>query len=91
MSDTSGNRRLAVYAIPESKDGEKRYWPKIGIAFSNRDGSINLILEALPCGTNRLQVREEKPAAERGAADRGPGNGAPVGRRSGFETIEVGP
>lgn len=92
MSDTSGNRRLAVYAIPESKDGEKRFWPKIGIAFSNRDGSINLILEALPCGTNRLQVREEKPAAERGAAaERGPGNGAPVGRRSGFETIEVGP
>ncbi len=92
MSDTSGNRRLAVYAIPESKDGEKRYWPKIGIAFANRDGSINLILEALPCGTNRLQVREEKPAAERGAAaDRGAGNGAPAGRRSGFETVEVGP
>ena len=86
MSDTSGNRRLAVYAIPESKDGEKRYWPRIGIAFANRDGSINLILEALPCGTNRLQVREEKPPAERGA------NGAAAApRRGGFETVEVGP
>ena len=58
MSDTSGTRRLAVYAIPESKDGEKRYWPRLGIAFANRDGSINLILEALPLGTNRLQVRD---------------------------------
>ncbi len=86
MSDTSGSRRLAVYAIPESKDGEKRYWPRIGIAFANRDGSINLILEALPCGTNRLQVREEKPPAERGA-----GGGAAAPRRGGFETVEVGP
>jgi hypothetical protein len=84
MSDTSGTRRLAVYAIPESKDGEKRYWPRLGIAFANRDGSINLILEALPLGTNRLQVREEKPPAERG--------GAPAGRAASgtaFETIEV--
>ena len=87
MSDTSGTRRLAVYAIPESKDGEKRYWPRIGIAFANRDGSINLILEALPLGTNRLQVREEKPPAERG--------GAPAARTTApggaFETIEVRP
>jgi hypothetical protein len=93
MSDTSGTRRLAVYAIPESKDGEKRYWPKIGIAFANRDGSITLILEALPCGTNTLQVREQKPPAERGgAAERGAANGAASTRRQGgFETVEVGP
>lgn len=64
MSDTNGARRLAVYAIPESKDGEKKFWPKIGIAFTNRDGSINLYLDALPLGTNQLQVREVKPAAE---------------------------
>lgn len=87
MSDTSGTRRLAVYAIPESKDGEKRYWPKIGIAFANRDGSITLLLDALPCGTNTLQVREQKPPTERGA-----GNGATgTPRQSGFETIEVAP
>ena len=84
MSDTSGTRRLAVYAIPESKDGEKRYWPRLGIAFANRDGSINLILEALPLGTNRLQVREEKPPAERGSA---PAARAAPG--TAFETIEV--
>ena len=86
MSDTSGTRRLAVYAIPESKDGEKRYWPKIGIAFANRDGSITLVLEALPCGTNTLQVRELKPPPDRGAPA-----GAGQARRSGLEAVEARP
>jgi hypothetical protein len=81
---TSGARRLAVYAIPESKDGERRFWPKIGIAFTNQDGSITLLLEALPLGTNRLQVREMKlPGEGRPAV-----NGAP---RNDFETMEVRP
>ena len=71
MSENGNGRRLAVYAIPESKEGERSYWPKIGAAFTNRDGSITLLLDALPLGTNRLQVREPRPAAE----GRG-GNGA---------------
>ncbi len=90
MSDTigSGPRRLAVFAIPPpSEDGEKRFWPKIGVAFTNRDGSINLLLDSLPLGTNKLQIREEKPAAERGSPLGPPGarNGGPR-----FETVEVG-
>lgn len=82
MSDTNGARRLAVYAIPESKDGEKKFWPKIGIAFTNRDGSINLYLDALPLGTNQLQIREVKPAAE------GRPNGNGLHRRE-LETVEA--
>ncbi len=85
MSETNGaagGRRLQVWAIPESRDGEKTFWVKIGVAFTNRDGSINLILDALPLGTNRLQIREQKEDAK--AA------GAPA-RRNGFETVEVGP
>jgi hypothetical protein len=74
-------RRLAVYAIPESKDGEKTFWPKIGVAFRNRDGSIAILLDALPCGTNRLQVREVREEARPAAA---PG-------KNGFETVEVRP
>ncbi len=80
MNETNGNgRRLAVYAIPESKDGEKTFWPKIGAAFTTRDGSITLLLDALPIGTNRLQVREQKAATE----VRPP--------RREFETVEVRP
>ncbi len=83
MNETNGTgRRLVVYAVPEEKDGEKAFWKKIGIAFTNRDGSINLFLDALPLGTNKLQVREPRPPAEsRGA------NGA----RRDFETVEVRP
>jgi hypothetical protein len=61
MSETSergAGKRLGVFAIPESKDGEKTFWPRIGVAFTNRDGSIGILLDALPLGTNRLQVRE---------------------------------
>ncbi len=80
MNETNGqSRRLAVFAIPESKDGEKTFWTKIGAAFTNRDGSITLLLDALPLGTNRLQVREPKAPAE---------GRAPAPRRE-FETVEV--
>ncbi len=86
MSETNGSagggRRLQVWAIPESRDGEKAFWVKIGVTFTNRDGSINLILDALPLGTNRLQIREQKDETKTGAAP---------GRRNGFETVEVRP
>jgi hypothetical protein len=85
MSDTNGaggGKRLAVYAIPESKDGEKSFWPKIGIAFTNRDGSIAILLEALPLGTNRLQVREMREDGRPAATS---------ARRNGAEAAEVRP
>jgi hypothetical protein len=86
MSETngSGQKQLAVFAIPETRDGEKRYWPKIGIAYTNRDGSITLLLDALPLGTNKLQIREPRPPAE----GRANGNG---GRKGDFDTVEVQP
>jgi hypothetical protein len=88
MNDTNGkggSRMLGVYAIPESTDGERKFWPKIGIAFTNRDGSVSILLEALPLGTNKLQVRELPPRD-----DRRPGStaGTPPGRAP-LETVEV--
>ncbi|WP_242337795.1 MULTISPECIES: hypothetical protein [Anaeromyxobacter] len=86
MSDTNdkgGARKLAVYAIPDSANGERTWWPKIGVAFTNRDGSIAILLDALPLGTNKLQVRELREDG------RPAGNGAP--RRAGLETVEVRP
>jgi len=74
MSETNeqgGPKRLGVYAIPESRDGEKKFWTRIGVAFTNRDGSIAILLDALPLGTNRLQVREMREDA-RAAAAAGP-------------------
>jgi hypothetical protein len=74
----AGGKRLAVYAINE-KDGERAaWWQKIGMAFTNRDGSITLYLDALPLGTNKLQVREQRDEArpQDGARTAAPHNGA---------------
>jgi hypothetical protein len=83
MSDTSGTnggKRLAVYAIRETPEREadakaRSRWIRIGIAHLNRDGSMNLYLDAFPIGTNKLQVREDDRAQ-------------PAGRRD-LETVEV--
>lgn len=61
MSETNGGggkKPLAVYAINER--GGKSYWYKVGAAFTNRDGSLTLYLDAMPIGSNRLQVREPR-------------------------------
>jgi hypothetical protein len=48
-----------VYAIYESKtDGRARArWVRVGLAFPNRDGSVNVVLDALPLSA-RLQIRD---------------------------------
>ena len=56
-----------VFAIYESKDGRDRArWIRVGVAFDNRDGSLNLFLDAVPL-SGRLQVRarvtETQPSA----------------------------
>ncbi|MBT8496223.1 MAG: hypothetical protein KJO07_24475 [Deltaproteobacteria bacterium] len=44
--------------LERDKDGSKRtYWMRIGSAFTNRDGSFNVYLDALPTN-NKLQIRE---------------------------------
>jgi len=76
MSDTkeANGKKLAVYAINE-KDGDRgAWWQKIGMAFTNRDGSIAIYLDALPLGTNKLQIREQRDEARAGT---GTGGGAP--------------
>ncbi len=73
MSDPSGNGRkqLGVFAIIERKDATKPpYWMKIGLAVTNRDGSLTLYVDAFPVGTNRLQVREIRPFDESRAGAR---------------------
>jgi hypothetical protein len=82
---SSGGKRLAVFALieqPERGDETKTLtrWVRIGAAFVNRDGSMNLYLDAFPIGTNKLQVREDDRTA------------APGPRRSGgLETVEARP
>ena len=60
----NGRKPLAVYAVLDRKDGGRPYWLKIGAAFTNRDGSLTAVLDAVPTSTNRLQIREQKALEE---------------------------
>lgn len=47
-----------AYVITER--GDKTFWNRIGVAFTNKDGSINVKLDALPTG-GQLQIRDYEP------------------------------
>ena len=40
-----------------TKSGNKRYWNRIGVAFMNSDGSINVKLDSLPV-SGEFQIRD---------------------------------
>jgi len=48
-----------VYTIIEKEDWDKDFWLRVGTAFENRDGSLNLVLDALPVN-GKLHVRDRK-------------------------------
>lgn len=65
MADSKKHK--AVYMIVES-EGREPKWIRVGIAFTNRDESLTVRLDALPTN-GRLQIRDfedqepEKPKA----------------------------
>lgn len=56
-----------VYTISEKEGGTagggKEYWTKIGVAFVNRDDSINVVLDATPIN-GRLHIRDRRPSVK---------------------------
>ena len=56
---------LAVYSITERDGYDRAIWTRVGSAFKNRDGSMNLHLDALPTN-GKLHVREADPGRNRG-------------------------
>lgn len=54
----SGNANWRpVFAVVE-RDG-RTFWPRVGIAFDNSDGSVTLKLDAIPVG-GKLQIRDQR-------------------------------
>ena len=49
-----------VYTIVEREGQEKNRWVRIGVAFVNRDQSLNIKLNALPVN-GQLHVRDPLP------------------------------
>ena len=51
------------FSIRERGDGKKAFWTAIGSAWTNKDGSLNLRLDALPVD-GKITVRPRKDEAE---------------------------
>lgn len=51
---------LDVFTIEEGKGKDKKaVWTRVGTAFTNKDGSLNVYLNALPVN-GKLQIRPRK-------------------------------
>jgi len=55
---TAESQMKVVYVI--TKRGGKNFWTRIGAAFVNSDGSINVKLESLPV-SGEMQIRDYVP------------------------------
>jgi hypothetical protein len=67
-------KRKTVYTVIEREGMEKNLWVRIGIGFVNRDGSINIHLNALPIN-GQIHVRDYDPERD-GARSVGSTNGS---------------
>jgi hypothetical protein len=47
-----------AYNIIDKPGLRSRIWSRVGMAWLNRDGSINVVLDSLPLG-GRIQLRED--------------------------------
>ena len=52
------NQKKAVFTIVK-KEGKENYWLNVGMAFVNKDGSLNVLLNALPVN-GELHIRDFK-------------------------------
>ena len=59
-----------VFIIKNRADGKKPFWIPIGAAWTNRDGSLNVVLDAVPTN-GRMHIRR----AVSGEAEDGVGVG----------------
>ena len=57
--------RLKVCYVITTR-GDKKYWNRVGVAFLNSDGSINVKLESLPVAGD-FQIRDYVPREEHAA------------------------
>lgn len=58
--------KLAYTIVERDKDGRK-FWVRVGAAFVNRDGSLNVRLDAMPVN-GQLHIRDYQPPENRGAS-----------------------
>lgn len=59
------NQPKEVFNIIEAQEGKSK-WVRVGAAFVNRDGSINVLLNTYP-SEGKLQIRDRRKNSKDGA------------------------
>ena len=60
-SDSKRTSHKEIFGIVQRDGQDKGYWTRIGTAFQNKDGSLNLRFDYLPtCRETTIQVRDPK-------------------------------
>lgn len=70
----SNVERWEVFTVVERGEGRdaKSWWVRVGAAFTNKDGSINVKLDALPVnGSIQLRIPDPKEDREERTNERG--------------------
>ena len=70
MDVAAPRKRLAAYQIIEREGLEKAIFARVGTAFVNKDGSLNILLDSIPLG-GKIQIREERDRSAEWAQRRG--------------------
>jgi len=88
MEDQTKNLK-SVYTIVDRSG--KAFWVRIGVGFTNRDGSLNLRLDAIPVNAT-LHVRDWEPYERRADASEAQArNGAPTPSDASTESEPASP
>jgi len=61
------NRMKIAYVITQRN--HKSFWNRVGVAFENKDGSLNVKLEAVPV-SGEIQIRDYVPREELASTSR---------------------
>ena len=77
-SANGGRKMWKVLAPTKSRTNpDKTYWNKLGIAYTNNDGSIHIFCDSWPSLSNQLQIRDFDEQDRRAGASGG-GSGGPL-------------
>jgi hypothetical protein len=60
IEESASRAALVVYTIVERQRDARKFWVRIGTAFRNRDGSMNVILDAMPTN-GTIHIRAVRP------------------------------
>ena len=82
-----GDARKEVYTIIDRGQDQKGWWCRIGTAFENKDGSWNVVLDALPVN-GTMNIRDPLPKDEADQNDRSRDSDRGGGSRGGGRNSE---